>query len=1439
MPKSKYPQQLDSSAEIPAVRDNVLEAGSEVINSLRSAIFKIEQTLGINPQGSTGQTVAERLNRSLDSSGNLKSDALDRTNLLTGPILDNDVSTVAAIKESKLKLDFPTTLLQDEISILNTEINEILTQLSEIATTLSVHINPNVLDRHPALSISVENISTEYLDDSLKESESTDLQSFCESVINGHINYSGENISNSNNSHTSNQIYFDNDNVSSTIESSNLQEAIEELVSAGLNSQIKHQNLFHNNGILNISKIVSPTDTDFGNILSESFKISFFKNSGQSNGLTEIVLEEPLDLGDFNLEKSDILTISDESDISELYVGNYQIESFTESSNQLISLYIYGTLFGDSTSLSLGKITKNINKESNRVSLLAGIREETNLTSARTIQVCNPNSVRVISNKIRPLEITTINRFIGISIDDGDVITVDLYDGNSGRQNLDSIVAKINEQASDSALNIFAYRVDFQNGSELAIACNLPDNESESHTLKITRQTDDGIDAIGFSDIEDQVIKAEYGTTYYIQGEEFQGLKLKLNSSTLSFISSTRKVNSSASGIDFLELGIKKYDLIIISNAANSDDNGTYVIDSILSDELTLNSEQLPSGFSGSSQDGTTFQIYENIVSLEDLIFSEVSETFGAVLGDVFMTSNRDLFFDKRIEYSVPLLGSDSLMSIVDFEGEIGDKQFLLTIEGGDEMVSMFIDDGPSIEVRGSNNYVWVSSGAKNAKFKLSIPSVNNLNSKITSLGTDLTVNFFGFDGVNPDQNLIIARLAFNNFNGRITGGEDAGRIISKLESGNIGINEISNSAKYILAERSNAELRANGVVLGLEITNFELSNDLYSFNLGSGVCYINGKRIEVSKYTNFITHIDATEADKIFVAIDQNGIIQVERCTGDCISSFENSEFCIIGTLEYDNVNLYYIDLRLFIDKLDLKLLNSITVSPENGLGHFNTIGKAIKYARRFSEIFPNAGTPTIHLKSGTFSTTVDVDSSSMTFADWNAQSTSTKLTQLYDILFEEGHIIDFPVNIIGEGNSTEIRLRHQYTFSDATYDFRGYLAIPGDGFTSFTSPINKFDDGFVNFKDFKMNNSRLVFVDFNITDGVHDFMTGITVDNIIFNMKNFTSNPIDDDMGPRCISLNESNDVTTNKGNITINNCNFLVEDSDTNTAIIRLPNAARTKNVIISNNRIIGNGDTSIVRLLSSDIWNFTTADNGANIIIFGNIPGSNFNTESASDNPDMILGVSGWGDRISRSLKVGGTLEAGGDLTVSGSGTFDDEVTGSLFNYNQELTRTKYVFFENIVTSALGDLSAGTSMSTLSVNGRTWRTVEFDDNTSDYMIIRLEVLPGETLDEVNIIFATEDPTDSTFAGYNLKITTENAYGDSTTVRSYSTMGTVTSGLGTSNEAAAQGVSNLGFTGAANKHYLAHFKRSATTGYDQHILYVQYTTNLETVQALGGLS
>lgn len=63
---SRYPNAIDGYADIRIVRDNIDEVIASDNNNLRSAVLKIEETLGINPQGPFG-TVVARLNDAYSS----------------------------------------------------------------------------------------------------------------------------------------------------------------------------------------------------------------------------------------------------------------------------------------------------------------------------------------------------------------------------------------------------------------------------------------------------------------------------------------------------------------------------------------------------------------------------------------------------------------------------------------------------------------------------------------------------------------------------------------------------------------------------------------------------------------------------------------------------------------------------------------------------------------------------------------------------------------------------------------------------------------------------------------------------------------------------------------------------------------------------------------------------------------------------------------------------------------------------------------------------------------------------------------------------------------------------------------------------------------------------------------------------------------------------
>ena len=130
MSKSKYPNKIDSSLELPIVRDNVTQISADLFNSLRSAIIQIQKTLGILPNGDESIDVSTRLSSSLDELGNIKKSAISALNLLQGPIKNEDVADGAEIQESKINLDYSTKNLYGQVASVRKDLENIINNTS-------------------------------------------------------------------------------------------------------------------------------------------------------------------------------------------------------------------------------------------------------------------------------------------------------------------------------------------------------------------------------------------------------------------------------------------------------------------------------------------------------------------------------------------------------------------------------------------------------------------------------------------------------------------------------------------------------------------------------------------------------------------------------------------------------------------------------------------------------------------------------------------------------------------------------------------------------------------------------------------------------------------------------------------------------------------------------------------------------------------------------------------------------------------------------------------------------------------------------------------------------------------------------------------------------------------------------------------------------------
>lgn len=1229
MPKSKYPEKLDTSVELPAVRDSAL---SNEINSLRSAIIQIERTLGVNPQGTVGNTVSTRLSKALDGNGNILKSALTSAGILSGPISNNEVSNSAAISERKLNLDFPTQLLQDEISMLQADIELFDEQIAELSSKLSTHLSSFAINRHPGSAISLSPNSSTPSDSATLDLEANNVQTAFDNLYDQHINYTGLDIASDNNSHLANQIFFDNSNVSAIISSGNVQEAIETIVTLEDDETGIHQDIQHSNGLLRIGKLRDVSIEDISEILAEDIPISFSKSAGGADGTTDILMLEEVLLGDFSLRPFDFIKISDASDVDEIYSGIYEIRDFEESGGKLLSLNIFGALLANSTSTTLATIGKSTERRTNQSSLVLTSTEEATLTSSRYLSLANPDSVRVFTRNINSMGITSINRYISLKIDETSY-DIDCYSTSAARQSIDSILTRINEQLVESAANAFAYRIDYEyGGSEISIVHTIPDEDGEEHTITITRGSDDAIDSMGLAYIEDIEIKAMYGSKYFIGGNVYSGLKTKVDTQNISFFAGSNLILSGESGVDFINSNIKNGDLVIISGSES--DDGTFFIEDVSESQFRVISGQLPTGFSSSASEDVRIRIFSSVSSLEDITFDKVSGTFGSSLIDIFMDKNRDIYYSKVLEYSSVIYSSESLVDIVDIDGEnFYDETITILAEEDPLDASAFyisVDGQEPIQIKGEYQYIWLATGTT-TRIKVFIKSSSSIASKIAFDGASFSMEVFLLESANSETNLILGRALYNNFNGRVSGGINGTRIFSKLPIGNVGNKEISNEARRELVQTPLSELRYNGVIYGFEIENISLDSDnFYNFDLNRGVGYVNGRRIEKNSIESVVTDIDAISIDKIYIILNEDGVLRAESALPtDCSTPFGETDYVILASIEYDGVNLNYIDLRLFIDHLDLKLLNSISVSPERGMGHFIDPVRAINYAKRFSQIFPNAGTPIVHFKSGVHIVELDYSYSEDSTV-WDPADISN-IETFYDGQIASGFFIDFPVVIEGEGSETVLEFKNNSEFTDTSYQLVMPINIIGDGFNSATRGFNNLtNNDFVEIKNIKLKNTPISIVDMNLKDSLNvDLRYRINIDNVYFDFTNFAGNFIDGTNGPRAVQLLEVSDNVTNKGNVTINNCTFIRSG-------IYTDDISRTKNINITNNIII---DDDTTNFLFNDLYSFNTAGSGSNINIVNNKYTTNLNPNDGTG-PEIVSGsVLGWGERFDRDIRVG--------------------------------------------------------------------------------------------------------------------------------------------------------------------------------------------------------
>ncbi len=980
--KSKYPNQIDTPSELPIVRDNVTEITSDIVNSLRSAIVQIEKTLGINPQGDVGQTVGQRISGVIDSSGNLKREAVDKAGIISGPIFDDQIADAAAISEQKLKLNFPTTVLQSQISSVSSLIAAIQSEVDVLASKISAHISIEATNRHKAKAITTESILKIESSEAIKTFSGDNLQNTLKSIVENHFNYNGTLISSDNNSHSANQIYFDNSSVSSAVLSNSVQGAVEEI--AGGNAEAIAENLSNltKNGIVRWGKSY---DAYSGSKLEETIvnqsTVSF---SSSTTSTSEIFFDlTPEILKD--ISRFDILTISgalSDNDNKSFYIN----EAITDGSGGLVSVSVYGKLYSDSAGIASAKITKNNFKNLNTNGLNSTYRLRNLYSNTPDVIVANPNAATAISFGFMPILITASSDSFNLTIDDYTPITISCYNSSlSTEQTIDSVIEKINEALALYHMPAFAYKLRTIYGHEFAISHVLPNfsGDIKNRTIKIsTGSTNDGTSGLGLSHLIDVKIQGSYGNSSFINGRLFRDLEQKIlfSSDDVAFGSGSPRITSLSN--NFLNLDIRVGDLVIITGSSEVADDGLFVIKSLSAAEALLDA---PASFSFSGSIGTNSSvvILRGSAPISELNFEETDESLGLMLVDIFATESSQIFYSKRLEISGVLYSSGFYASIVDISKDFilsGESYFLkVGTDGLAYLEDSLGSTGEKVFISGNVS----PPGEKHSDlYKIKSPDgasfvvvrVIATNAPLS----DLSCTIYGKSEISKSV-LHLSRCLFSNATGRIFGTSGTGgipSIIDKRNFGTIDIEQICPSfiEKYIEGPRG--ELRAAGIISGCQVRNVSTGSDsggsYVTFDISPGAYIANGIRKEFAGVVALKTYV----AERSFVVLNEYGEAEVGYFIAGGPISYGVSPFLhrSVAYLGFLDSNSDFTDLRFFLNHLDMKVASQIIVGKSTSLAHFTDIQSAVNYSELFytinygkSNVFDNY-IPSIFIREGRY---------------------------------------------------------------------------------------------------------------------------------------------------------------------------------------------------------------------------------------------------------------------------------------------------------------------------------------------------------------------------------------------------------------------------------------------------------------------------------------
>lgn len=910
MTDSRYPTVLDDDTTIARVDDNITEIGGDAINSLRSAVFNIEETLGINPQG-TAADVSTRLSRSLNSDGTIKAAALAAIGLITLPIVNSMIATNAGIEESKLDLNYGTSWLKERYDEIYALIISTMDALAIDIGHLTAHVaHPSTYGRHRTSDIDGYAGATY---------DGYNLQGIVDDLNTRIINHITDAVA----AHAASAISFNDSNLPITAD--NVQDAIRETSLYIEGATIRHQDRQHSNGILQEQDVVYDDTShsyplvNFSSIYAVSAGDTFIRFSSAPVSFSEITRGDRVDI-----------LISGETYIR--YVDSITIA--TSVINFLIPLTVSGT--------GTAAVYKKSEEYSAPSSLNIAIRK-TDISSdgGSIIQIVHPGAPFILSSSISPRSLSSSVKNIKLSWDSGSTSDIDAYSlinafsALSSAWTVENLSLVLNKEFAD---NHYPF-ISFVYGKELGIAFDEPDG----YMIIDTPSSNSAWTVLGFSTGD---VGYALERKFYIDGYEFTELKKIVDASGTVLSGSPKAIQSITQNV--LTSGLQAPGILRIKNTVA--DDGTYVFDQInTSTSINVESNLTPINPLDFVAYADTFAVDSlSDQTLFELYLEGDNSTSAQFIGSArlqyykeptYSSQDATLFFnvvDVSRNFSVSSIRLAYTISSGNYLVRLGSRGAGGTVTNGGEFVTL---PAPSSLVPGYRFKAFMINGIDYVEFEV----IQDYSILATANSIDIDV----YDRPSEERFLQIGKVLHNK------------QYFKYLEDrrlfGNVGRYDVRTdyTRDYITYPRSS--LRTGGVIRDCSIT-YTISATSFYYN--GGQLLVNGMVVD-SLGATFVIPNDGATSYNLYA--DSSGSVQFLRdnsyisgkiATPSSLEILESSDKTLLYIITTNSSNgiASVLDVRKFVSHIDSKI--EITVENANYFegkdlfyGNFHNLKSAVNY--------------------------------------------------------------------------------------------------------------------------------------------------------------------------------------------------------------------------------------------------------------------------------------------------------------------------------------------------------------------------------------------------------------------------------------------------------------------------------------------------------------